>query len=209
VYGEDNMSDEPTSVEEYRKLSRKVIRCPECGRVAEIQKVNVSAMYPVYMELEGAIPDVEKLKEEEQKEIVKVNTIIAIMLVGMVKPKVTQEPTEKSLGLKELDDCCGKFYLPEIIDFSGMSPKAENARMSFAKTQPVQTIGLAAMLSRSRPSEYMDPTHTMTDYERASLDSAVIIEAQKNVEKVSPKPGLDSELDQKYSLWDERAKLWA
>lgn len=209
------METRPLTSEEYRKLSRKVVKCPVCGRIAEIRKVRVKAIYELMMELKTSFPlpldkDAKGTKDSDVKELLdRYTTLTAIFIAGMVSPKIALDSTTDSLGIAEIDDCCGKYYMEQIIDFSGMSPKAEEARIAFAKTEPAKTIGLAATLSNSRPSDYIDPFHEMTDYERAALDNTILVEARKEIQRVDERPKLEVELEDKYNLWTEKYKLWS
>jgi len=204
------LAEKPLSADEYRRQSSLIIKCPTCGRVAEIQRVKVRQLYDEYMKLQKDFPDPEKLDEEIKKTEDRLSTIAALMISGMKSPRIDVIKSENVLGFDELDDCCGKYYLEQIIEFSGMSPKADSARIIFARTEPAQTTGLAAILSGTRPSEYIDVDHELTDYERAALDCAIITETRKLIDRrVREKTSLDNELDEKYQRFNEVNQMWS
>jgi len=196
-----------------KKYRQKTITCSECGATFEIQKATVMGLYREFMKLSKDLPDPEDIKDSTQEELAKdprvLDTVSALLIAGSLKPKISLTREENTLGFNDLNLCCTRFVLQEIIDFSGLSQKADSARILFAKTDPAKIVGMSSLLSNTRPSELLDPQKTLTDYEAASLDAYILIEAKKTLEEKRT-PSLDDEIDQKYRDYDKALRtLWA
>lgn len=168
-------------------------------------------MAELYKEYELLVSELPEMKKEAKDAFDRLSLLTATTIVGSHEPKITLQATKDTLGVSDLDDCCGKFILENIIQFSGMSPKAEEAMASFAKTKPAMTAGLAALITPGKaPTDYLDPEKKLSEYERATMDIAVMVEARKQVGLVEGnKTFLDSELDRKYAQFDEASRLWS
>lgn len=208
---------EPITAEQYLARLRKTVKCPKCDSVFEIQKVRVSEVYKKFFELREGLPDLDEIKGLSNDELAKhplmLSTLGIMLMVGSYRPKidVAVDLERNVLSVGSLDECCLEYVTKEIIDWSGMSQKAESARRMFSLTEPAKTVGMGALLTNERPSKIMDPQGTVfTDFEAAALDCSMVTSVKKDIQVFGAKStDLDREIEAKYEEWNSKMSLWS
>lgn len=196
---------------------RKLVTCPSCNSTFEIQKVKAADIYQKLVDMKETLPDFEEVKDKTDEELAKhplvLSTLGIILMVGSLRPKLDIEVDigRNVLSIASLNECCLEFVTREIIDWSGMSQKAEVARKVFSATDPAKVVGMAAAITGERPSRIMDPQGVrFTDIEAAALDCSITVSTRKDLQAIETKEtSLDKELDAKYEDWNNRLKIWS